>query len=66
MDLAHGRITLHGANGVKRVIPVDADGYFYIDWRLKPDDPRLSRAPIENLLLQDKLRLLGQTNGSAR
>jgi adenylate cyclase len=41
---------------------VDHNGYFYIDWRLKPNDPRLLRAPIENLLLQDKLRLLGRTN----
>ncbi len=63
LDLAHGRITLHGANGVKRVIPVDRDGYFCIDWRLKVNDPHLLRAPIENLLLQDKLRLLDRTNG---
>ena len=39
------------------------DGYFYIDWRLTPNDPRLLRAPIESLLSQDKQRLLGQTNG---
>ncbi len=63
LDLAHGRITLHGANGVTRVIPVDRNGYFYIDWRMKLDDPHLLRAPIESLLLQDRLRLLDQTNG---
>ena len=63
VDLPHERIALRGANNVERVVPVDRDGYFYIDWRLKVDDPRLLRAPIENLLLQDKLRLLGQTNG---
>ncbi|HEX7469923.1 MAG TPA: adenylate/guanylate cyclase domain-containing protein [Verrucomicrobiae bacterium] len=63
LDLVHGRITLHGANGVERVIPVDRDGYFYIDWRLKPNDPRLLRAPIENLLWQDRQRLLDRTNG---
>ena len=34
VDLPHGRITLRGTNNVERVIPVDADGYFYIDWRL--------------------------------
>ena len=62
LDLAHGRITLHGAKGVKRVIPVDCDGYFYIDWRLKVNDPRLLRAPIENLLWQDRQRLLDRTN----
>jgi adenylate cyclase len=63
VDLAHGRITLHGANGLVRVIPVDSSGYFYVDWRLKPNDPHLTCAPIETLLWQDKERLLGQTNG---
>lgn len=63
VDLPDGRITLNGTNGLVRVIPVDASGYFYVDWRLKPNDPRLTSAPIENLLLQDKERLLGQTNG---
>ena len=33
-----------------------------MDWRLTPDDPRLTRAPLELLLAQDRLRLLGQTN----
>jgi class 3 adenylate cyclase/CHASE2 domain-containing sensor protein len=63
VDLQHGRITLNGANGVKRVIPVDADGYFYIDWRLTPNNPRLTRAPIESLLWQNHQRLSGETNG---
>jgi class 3 adenylate cyclase/CHASE2 domain-containing sensor protein len=62
VDLPNGRITLRGTNHVERVIPVDADGYFYIDWRLTKDDPRLTRAPMEQLLLQDRLRLLDQTN----
>jgi class 3 adenylate cyclase/CHASE2 domain-containing sensor protein len=63
IDLPNGKIILHGANGIERVIPVDADGYFYIDWRLTPNDPKLLCAPIENLLWQDKQRLLGETNG---
>ncbi len=62
VDLPNGRITLNGTNGLVRVIPVDADGYFYVDWRLTPTDPRLTCAPIENLLWQDKERLLGETN----
>ena len=62
LDLAHGRITLRGKNGVQRVIPVDGNGYFYIDWRLKLDDPRLLCAPIESLLWQDRQRLLDRTN----
>jgi class 3 adenylate cyclase/CHASE2 domain-containing sensor protein len=63
VDLLHGRITLHGANGIERVIPVDSNGYFYIDWRLTPNDPRLTRASIESLLWQDHQRLSGETNG---
>jgi class 3 adenylate cyclase/CHASE2 domain-containing sensor protein len=63
VDLPHGKITLRGVGGLQRVIPVDANGYFYIDWRLTPEDLRITRAPIENLLLQDRLRLEGNTNG---
>jgi len=63
VDLPDGRITLHGTNDLVRVIPVDAKGYFYVDWRLKPNDPRLTSAPIETLLEQDKERLNGETNG---
>ncbi len=63
MDLPHGRIMLRGANGIERILPVDADGCFYIDWQLTPNDPRLLRAPIESLLWQDKLRLSDETNG---
>jgi class 3 adenylate cyclase/CHASE2 domain-containing sensor protein len=62
VNLAVGRIALHGPNGVERIIPVDQNGYFYIDWRLKPNDPHLTQAPIEDLLLQDAKRLRGQTN----
>jgi class 3 adenylate cyclase/CHASE2 domain-containing sensor protein len=63
VDLPRGRITLAGPTGVRRVIPVDADGYFYVDWCLTKDDPRLTRAPIERLLLQDSKRLHDQTSG---
>jgi class 3 adenylate cyclase len=63
VDLPGGKIILRGENGVERVIPVDAGGYFLVDWRLTPNDPRLLRLPVENLLWQDHQRLLGQTNG---
>jgi len=63
VDLPHGRITLHGPNQVKRVIPVDTDGRFYIDWRLTANDPKLTSVPIQTLLLQDKQRLSGDTTG---
>ena len=63
VDLPGGRITLRGTNGLVRVIPVDAHGDFYVDWRLKPTDPHITSAPIEDLLWQYKVRRLGQTNG---
>ena len=63
VDLPGGKIILRGANGLERVIPVDADGYFLVDWRLTPEDPRLLRLPVESLLWQDHQRLLGKTNG---
>ncbi len=62
VDLPHGRIVLRGPNNLERIIPVDKDGYFYVDWRMKPNDPHLTEAPIERLLLQDKMRLDGETN----
>ncbi len=63
VNLPGRRIILHGANGVERVIPVDDKGYFLVDWRLTPNDTNLLRQPIENLLWQDRARLLGRTNG---
>jgi class 3 adenylate cyclase/CHASE2 domain-containing sensor protein len=63
VDLSRGKIILRGANGLERVIPVDSDGYFYIDWRLTPNDPHLLQAPVESLLAQNVRRLNGDTNG---
>ncbi|HZI32833.1 MAG TPA: CHASE2 domain-containing protein, partial [Candidatus Binatia bacterium] len=63
VDLPGGTITLPGEHGVQRVIPVDDKGYFLVDWRLRPNDPRLVRMPMEELLWQDHQRLLGKTNG---
>jgi class 3 adenylate cyclase len=63
IDLANGKIILRGANGVERVIPVDPNGYFYVDWQIPDNDPRLLKEPIEVLLKQEEERLQGQTNG---
>ena len=63
IDLPRGKIILRGPNGIERTIPVDRDGFFYVDWRLKPNDPHLLEAPVESLLWQDKQRLSGETNG---
>jgi class 3 adenylate cyclase/CHASE2 domain-containing sensor protein len=62
VDLSGGKIILHGANGVERVIPVDKRGFFYINWQLTATNPAVLRAPIEAVLKQDKARLRGHTN----
>jgi class 3 adenylate cyclase/CHASE2 domain-containing sensor protein len=62
LDLPHGRITLHSPAGLERVIPVDADGYCYIDWSLPVGDPRVAQESIHDLLAQYRLRLQGRTN----
>jgi class 3 adenylate cyclase len=64
IDLARGRITLNGANGVQRILPVDANGYFNINWEIPVNDPRLLATSMEELLKQDMAREDGQTEGS--
>ena len=61
VDLVHGRITLRGEGGIERVIPVDQDGFFYVDWALRPQDHRLTIEPVHSLLRQNRLRKLGQS-----
>jgi class 3 adenylate cyclase/CHASE2 domain-containing sensor protein len=56
VDTRGGRIVLSGTNGVRRVVPIDAGGFFHIDWRLGTADPRLTKEAIESLLLQDQVR----------
>ena len=62
VDLKQGRITLRGAGGVERVIPVDSEGYFYINWCLPPNHPALTEEALQGLLWQNHQRLIGQTN----
>jgi class 3 adenylate cyclase/CHASE2 domain-containing sensor protein len=62
VNLPHGEIILRGEGGIVRTIPVDSGGSFLVDWRLTPNDTNLLRMPIEALLRQDRLRLLGETN----
>ena len=61
-DLPHGRITLTGPGEVHRTIPVDAKGYFYINWELATTDRRLTKESLESLLEQDQIRT-GVRNG---
>jgi len=63
VDLAHGRITLQGTNGIVRRLPVDQDGFFYINWLLPASSTRLTEASIAGVLAQDLRRLQGETNG---
>ncbi len=65
VDLPRGRIVLHGTNGVVRTIPVDANGFFYINWEIPPTDSRLTADAFENLLRQDQLRIADQTESLA-
>lgn len=62
VDLAAGRIILRAASGTERVIPVDRDGYFLIDWSLTAFDPRLAAQNFADLLRQDRDRVRGLTN----
>ncbi len=66
VDLAHGRITLRGPIGVERVIPVDSEGYFYIDWRIKPNDAQIEREPVYRLLARYKERLEGKLDDTRK
>jgi class 3 adenylate cyclase/CHASE2 domain-containing sensor protein len=66
VDAQHGQITLRGRGGVERRIPIDADGNFYIDWCLGPNNPHLTQESVQSLLLQDFLRLKGETNSLQR
>ena len=65
VDLNAGRITLRGTNGVSRVIPVDKEGYFYINWSLTADDRNLKDEPFEGLLAQYQTRVARSTNAMA-
>lgn len=62
IDLPHRRIVVKGAQGVQRVIPVDDEGYFYVDWCLPPDSPLLLHEPVHKILEQDKARLEGKAD----
>ncbi len=63
VDLSAGKIILRGTNGIERTIPVDDQGFFYVNWQLTATNAAIRRTPIETVLRQDKLRLAGETNG---
>jgi adenylate cyclase len=55
-------IFLDGPGGVMRTIPTDKDGFFYIDWSLTWNDPRLPKESFESILLEEMSRGRGSTN----
>lgn len=61
VNLAAGFIALTGTNGVRREIPVDANGYLLINWGVSVQHPQLMAESVESLLAQDRDRARGQT-----
>lgn len=66
-EMARDRITLRSTNGVSRTIPLDAAGYFFIDWSIELPDLVESRTPIYfgqlgRVLNDDRFRAQGDTN----
>jgi adenylate cyclase len=57
-----GWLRLRGPGEVVRDIPLDTGGYFYIDWSLDWNDPRLAKESYENVLLEEMSRARGATN----
>jgi class 3 adenylate cyclase len=55
----HHRIVLRGENGVSRVIPLESDGTFYINWEFEINHPAIRRGPLEELLFQAHDRAAG-------
>lgn len=66
LDLAHAvvepgrQILLRGENNIERVIPIDQDGRFFIDWSLTYGDRRLTFESAHSLLDSERRRELGQ------
>ncbi|MEO6035108.1 MAG: adenylate/guanylate cyclase domain-containing protein [Verrucomicrobiota bacterium] len=61
LDLDHaisepGRLILNSTNGIQRTIPVDDDGFFYINWSITANDPRLTRMSYALPILLDEAR----------
>ncbi len=62
VDRSRGCIVINGPAGASRVIPVDSQGRFLIDWAMPARDNRLTTAAFEELLARDILRENGLTN----
>lgn len=56
------RIRLRGGPGIERVIPIDAENRFYIDWSLTSKDRRITQESAHRLLHRHRQREIGDTN----
>lgn len=56
MDTNRHCLILSGTNGVRREIPLDRAGGYYIDWRIKTEDDALSKGLVEELLYAKHMR----------
>lgn len=59
-EIQPGRIVLHGDKGV--VIPLEADGSFYINWELNVDNPAIETGALDELLTRRFDSAAGGTN----
>jgi adenylate cyclase len=71
LDLARAivrpeEIRLDGPGDITRIIPTDNKGFFYIDWSLTWNDPRLSKESFESILLEEMARGRGRTNAVSK
>ena len=62
VDLPHGKIVLPGPHGLERTIPVDAEGFFYINWQLTPTSSGITKASVADMLKRNNQRIAGGTN----
>lgn len=60
VDLEGGRIVLPGTNDCERVLPVDREGFFLVDWSMTPNHPALLRQPMHHVLTANAARLRGE------
>lgn len=50
VNLAQEQITLAGTNGATRILPVDGEGRFLVDWTMRVNDPRLTQEAFESVI----------------
>ena len=65
VDLSRGQIIFRGSNGDDRLLPVDQNGFFYINWEITPRHPALTSDAFENVLRQDQERSHGQNTSAS-